>query len=184
MKEILKQLISIAKTKEPTVQVQFNEPATEKEIEELEFLINKKLPKDFVQFYSLANGNNENDIRLFNGLCLLPISEIIFHWQGNKEMLESGVYKNTTADCDAAMKADWWNINWIPITYNLSSDHLVLDLDPTDLGTYGQVCTYWHDPSTRSIEANSFTHFLENTIKEIENAVLRFDADYNGFIKF
>lgn len=184
MKEILEQLISVANAKAPAIKVQFNEPASESEIVALQSLLDKKLPEDFVQFYSLANGNNQNDIRLFNALSFLPISEIIFNWHGNKEMLETGVFKNTVADSDPEMKTNWWNINWIPITANMSCDHLVIDLDPTEFGTYGQVCTYWHDPSTRGVEAKSFTEFLTKTIDEIESSKLRYDAEYNGFIKF
>jgi cell wall assembly regulator SMI1 len=184
MKKIIKKLTDVALLKVPSAQIKFNPGVPKNEIEEFEKLINKKLPNDFKKFYSLANGNAGESIKLFNGLNLISIEEITQSWNSNRELLNSGAFKNTKADTDKAIKSDWWNVNWIPITDNMSGDHLVIDLDPTEDGTYGQIFNYWHDPSYRAIEAMSFTDFLNKTIEEIENGILRYDADYNAFIKF
>jgi hypothetical protein len=50
MKEILEQLISAANVKTSTIKAHFNEPAAVTEIIALQSLLDKKLPKDFIEF--------------------------------------------------------------------------------------------------------------------------------------
>lgn len=50
-----------------------NLPATNQDIENLELVINQKLPKDLYDFYSYCNGFETNDV-LFR---VIPISEIL-----------------------------------------------------------------------------------------------------------
>ena len=37
------------------------------------------------------------------------------------------------------MRKVWWNLKWVPFTYNGGGDHPCIDLDPAVTGTVGQV---------------------------------------------
>jgi cell wall assembly regulator SMI1 len=160
MKEIWGNLIYAAQQANPSLVIKLNEGATIENIHSLELLIGKKIPQDFIDAYLIADGSAEGSVRLFNGLSLLPIAEIIQLWQAMKEIKTFGAFtkngKEILADTDSAIKSDWWNEGWLPITDNMSGDYTIIDLAPNQSGTYGQVFQYWHDSSHRTLEATSF----------------------------
>jgi cell wall assembly regulator SMI1 len=184
MKNTILKLISIAKEKSPNLIIELNEGAKKSDIFTLQKIINKKLPSDFVQFYSHYNGFSINSPRLFNGLRILTIVQ----WQSMNEIKNSGAFvkdgKEILADTDKKIKNNWWNENWLPITDNLSGDYTILDLDPNEGGTYGQIFEFWHDPSYRNVLASSLKKFIEQATIDIKNNKLKYSADYNGFVNF
>jgi cell wall assembly regulator SMI1 len=188
MKNTILKLISIAKEKNPNLIIELNEGAKKSDIDNLGKIINKELPSDFVKFYSHCNGFSINSTRLFNGLRILTIDEIIFQWQSMNEIKNSGAFvkdgKEILADTDKKIKNNWWNENWLPITDNLSGDYTILDLDPNKNGIYGQLFEFWHDPSYRNVVASSLKKFIEQTTIDIKNNKLKYSADYNGFVNF
>lgn len=188
IKQSHKKLIAIALTKNPNVNLAFNAPVLPQEIDALEAIIGKNLPQDFKDFYLISNGNASNSVRLFNGLRLLNVTEMMEIWQSMKTIKASGAFVidgiAIKADTDIEIKSDWWNENWLPITDNMSGDYLMIDCDPTDKGSYGQVFNFWHDASYRSLEATSFENFIKQTINYIASDKLKYAEDYNGFIAF
>jgi cell wall assembly regulator SMI1 len=66
----------------------------------------------------------------------------------------------------------------------LSGDYTILDLDPNEGGTYGQIIEFWHDPSYRNVLASSLKKFIKQTTIDIKNNKLKYSADYNGFVNF
>jgi molybdopterin molybdotransferase len=188
MKNTISKLISIAKEKNPNLIIELNKGAKKSEISTLEKIIDKELPSDFVKFYSHCNGFSINSIRLFNGLRLLSIAEIIVLWQSMNEINKSGAFivdgKPIFAETDKEIKNDWWNENWLPITDNLSGDYTILDLDPNKKGAYGQLFEFWHDPNFRKLIASSLENFIVKTTENINSNKSVYDENYNGFVEF
>jgi cell wall assembly regulator SMI1 len=188
LKEAYQQLVNCALLKIPDLSVEQNAPATQAAISDLEKLINKKLPQQFVELYLITDGHASNSVRLFNGLRLLSIAEISQLWLSMQEIKASGAFlidsKEILADADAKIKNEWWNECWLPITDNMSGDYTALDLNPNTTGTYGQIIEYWHDPSFRNVLADSLKTWVENAAEKIKNNLAKYDADYNAFIEF
>jgi cell wall assembly regulator SMI1 len=188
MKEIWNNIIFAAQQAKPTLTIKLNDAASNESIHSLELLICKKIPQDFMDVYLISNGSTKGSVRLFNGLSLLSIAEITQLWQGMKEIKASGAFKKNgkeiVADADTAIKSDWWNEGWVPITDNMSGDYTILDLAPNTEGTYGQVFQYWHDSSHRTLEATSFKNWIIHTTENIEKGISKYDEDYDAFIEF
>jgi cell wall assembly regulator SMI1 len=188
MKEIWNNLIVAALKVKPSIPIKLNDAATIENIDLLEMLIGKKLPQDFMDAYLISDGSSKGTVRLFNGLSLLPIEEIRQLWQAMKEIKASGAFikdgKEIVADADIAIKSDWWNEGWLPITDNMSGDYTILDLAPNIGGTYGQVFQYWHDSSHRTLEATSFKNWMIRTTENIEKGISKYDESYDAFITF
>jgi cell wall assembly regulator SMI1 len=188
LKEAYQQLINVALQKMPTLAVKQNAPATQNAITDLEKLIGKKLPQQFVDLYLITDGNAPSCTRFFNGLRLLSIAEITQQWLAMQAIKTSDAFvidgKELHADADEKIKNGWWNVSWLPITDNLSGDYTAIDLDPNTKGTYGQIIEYWHDPSFRNCLAPSLQDWILQTANEIENGILKYDENYEGFVKF
>jgi cell wall assembly regulator SMI1 len=188
MEETLNFLIATALEKTPNLKFQNNESSTIKNIEDLEKIVGKKLPQDFIDLYLITDGNAPGSIRLFNGLRLLSIAEISQQWLTMQEIKASGAFvingKQILADADRKMRNEWWNTGWLPITDNLNGDYTVIDLDPNTKGNHGQIIEYWHDVSFRNVLAPSLKDWLIHTTNDIKNGVLKYDQNYEGFVSF
>jgi cell wall assembly regulator SMI1 len=158
----------------PHLILAINEGATQKDIETLETVVGKKLPDEFVDFYKIHNGQNEQQFRegLINSEELLSINEIIGQWECWKELLDNGdlEYEGLipTSEPEKGIKNDWWNPLWIPFTHDGSGNHICIDLDPASGGTFGQVIRMWHDSGYRKLYASSFTEYISNYISGLE----------------
>jgi cell wall assembly regulator SMI1 len=188
LKEAYQQLVNCALLKIPNLSIEQNAPATKAAINDLENLINKKLPQQFVELYLITDGHASNSVRLFNGLRLLSIAEISQVWLSMKDIKASGAFmvdgKEILAEADEQILSDWWNEGWVPITDNMSGDYTILDLAPNTTGTYGQIIQYWHDTSHRTLEATSLENWILVTAKNIEDSISKYNKDYEGFIEF
>ena len=54
----------------------------------------------------------------------------------------------------------------------------MIDLDPTEHGTVGQIIQMWHDDPTRSKEAESLYDFLARYAQDLEDGKYVLSADY------
>lgn len=68
-----KELFERLKAKSDELGIVLNQPAAKEELEKLEKLVNQKLPKEIIDFYSFCNGF-ESDDNIFRAI---PISEIL-----------------------------------------------------------------------------------------------------------
>ncbi|MGN6416325.1 MAG: SMI1/KNR4 family protein [Pseudobacter sp.] len=144
-----------------------NPGATQADIDELEQMIGKKLPADFVEFYMIRDGQEEGEERLamIQGQYLLPVKWITRAWNSKKEIMDQmsreGEYNDITSDPEDGIKNDWWNPYWIPFTYDGSGNNICIDLDPAPGGDYGQVISWFHDSGFRELYASSFEDYID-----------------------
>ncbi len=122
--------------------------ATEQEITELEALVGTRLPDDFRESYSLANGTCRGWL-LYHG-SLLPLTGIMAAWQTYRQWQAEWGYgtgpefQPRQLQC-AEIKPVWWTPLRLPLTDNGGGDHDMLDLDPAPGGTRGQIIHMSHE---------------------------------------
>ena len=166
----------------------FNAGASEAEFEQLEQLIQAKLPEDFKALYRVFNGQVYEEGYVFDGEEWLSLERMAEEWEVWKGLLDDGEFDDdeegeADEDADPEVKAVWWSPLWIPFTYDGSGNHLCLDLDPTSAGTYGQVIRMWHDDPQRPLEAKTFADWLETYIRGMEEGLYVYSEDYGGIFK-
>jgi len=168
MKETWKIVEDKLKEVAPLVYNDLNAGATQADIDELENVIGKKLPADFIEFYKVHNGQTpikfDPDISLFEHTKLMSIAEITEVWTMWKEMVEAGEFEDDNkpwpTEPGAGIKKDWWNPFWVPFFDDADSNHYCIDLDPAPDGNYGQVIRTWHDDKERRLIARSFKEWF------------------------
>lgn len=159
-----------------------NEGAEEGDFEELEDLINKRLPDEFKAFYSIHNGQNYDDGGLIDTEELLSTQRIMEEWQVWKDLQEKGVFDEQVSEADDGIKEKWWHPAWIPLTYDGSGNHYCLDLSPDEGGTKGQIIRIWHDGPERELIASSFTEWIKGYAECLEKDEYVFSDEWGGVI--
>ncbi|MFA0962340.1 SMI1/KNR4 family protein [Roseivirga sp. BDSF3-8] len=156
-----------------------NAPASEEDINALEKILGESLPMAYAGFLKIHNGQDRDGEGLIDAEELLRILE---EWTVWKELLDKGDFNGTQAAPDAGVKASWWNVKWIPITYDGSGNHYCLDLDPATGGRRGQVIRVWHDSAERELIADSFQEWISGYVRGLERGRYVYSEDWSGII--
>lgn len=157
-------------------------PATDEEIRILETTLGVSLPRDFVEFLRIHNGQKGSAGGLFDNSEFLSTTAIIEQWKVWKDLLDSGDFDGYKSEPEAGVRDDWWNSKWIPFTHNGSGDHYCLDLAPSTGGQEGQVITMWHDMGTRALEARSFKHWFAKYVDAVKAGKYVYSEDFGGLV--
>ncbi len=169
----------------PTGYKDLNPPASDKEIIELETLLDCSLPEDYVSCLKIHNGQGQNSAWLLNGMEFLSIERIEDEWEVWNELLNANDFANTKSLPDSGIKNCWWNKKWIPFTYNGAGDHFCLDMEPDSKsnGVKGQVIAMLHDNIKRELISPSFYKWFESYIAEVVLEEYAYSKEYSGIVK-
>ena len=166
-----------------------NAGATEANFARLEAVLGYALPEEFKELYRVADGESGTAGVLADEEWL-SIERIIEEYGVWKNLLDDGMFAGddgTPYDCepeDAAIKGDlWWNPKWIPLTADGGGNGKMIDMDPTEHGTAGQIIQMWHDDAAREKIANSLREFLQNYVQDLEAGRYVLDADYGVILQ-
>ena len=159
--------------------------ATEEEIRALEKEFDISLPDGFRELYRYKDGSSypfelfyatydEECQGSFQFLSLAEIRELkaLPFFNENKLMEECDGFfsKKDIARLDNRIKPFIHNKRWIPFAELPMSDlYLILDYDPTEKGTLGQIIIYVHDPDFTYYVCTDITELLQATISNLEN---------------
>ena len=146
------------------------------------------LPEGFRALYQLMNGTDPEDesVGLFPShdewdempFGPLALEQIVDEWEMQKELLEGGDFADRVPEtCDATVKNEWWNVQWIPFASNGGGDYYCLDMAPTELGTVGQVITHSHESGEHHLLAPSLLAFLNELANALEAGTYEFCED-------
>ncbi len=166
---------------------ELNAGASEADFAELEQTLGYALPEEFKELYRVANGETDID-GVFAGEEWLSIERIIDEYNIWQELYQNGTFQDdgTPYGCEpeAGIKPDfWWNPKWIPLTADGSGNSKMIDLDPSEQGTAGQIIQMWHDDSRREKAANSLREFLENYVRDLEAGLYVLDDEYGVILQ-
>ncbi len=157
------------------------EGATIDQIRKLESQLGTTLPKQFVESYSIHNGQKEECDFIpdkFGTFFLRQIKDIFQDWKFWNQLNDSGEFEDRLATPDKGVATDWWNRGWIPFASNGGGDHFCIDLAPTKGGKVGQVIKMQHDDSNRKLLAWSFAAWLHQLANALEEGELDLFLDY------
>ena len=59
----------------------------------------------------------------------------------------------------------------------------MIDMDPTEHGTAGQIIQMWHDDAAREKVADSLREFLQNYVRDLEAGLYVLDAEYGVILQ-
>jgi cell wall assembly regulator SMI1 len=152
--------------------------ASEAEIQQTEAFLCVQFPDDFKASYRIHNGQENYADGLLYGREFLSLERIRDEWKVWKELLDGGDFEGSKSQPSGPIRDDWWNAQWIPITYDGSGNHDCLDLNPAEGGHIGQVIDFWHDESSREIKASSFTAWLATFVEGCENGTYVYSEKY------
>jgi len=135
--------------------------ATAEEIEATEKTLGVTFPDEVRAFYLTHNGGSTDEVYNCNGRCLLTLNEIVGQWKIWKELFDKGTFEdNDHSEPGEGVQQKWWIPEWIPVTYDGSGNHDILDLAPGEGGKVGQILDFWHDDDPRNVTAPDLLTWL------------------------
>ncbi len=155
-------------------------PPSDKERSLLSSILHARHPEpasDFIHSISIQNGLTEG---YFEGSwTLFSASEILIVTEEfeNRETSTKSTALDRIVKADPAIKAEWWNHNWVPIMYDSNGNYILLDLDPGEPGTVGQLVLFSEFDQARSLVADSWMAFLNRYVDQLEIGTFSFQED-------
>jgi internalin A len=151
----------------------FNPPATAEELDRLDEVLDGSTPPELRELLSIANGQLDPDgvHGMINHLSFCSVDELVrFH----RELSD-------TSTRTAAAQPSWyrwsdWSPDWIPVM-TVDGDALLIDLDPGERGTVGQVFVRPEDPELDDPLATSLGGYLARANELIESGEYELDDD-------
>lgn len=134
------------------------------------------MPEILINFYTVQNvyWNAVTSVITFLvkgwNYDLLPFEDIYQHWQNNIELnigenLDPSHYPNY----DARTKInDYTNPQWIPFAEGRNGDYLLIDLDPSEQGRYGQIIELQNESWGRNVIANALEEFIQINVDQLK----------------
>ena len=172
----------------PEVAESLNPPALQSEIDELEGLIEVKLPVGVRDLYLFANGQNSHaSTGLWYGFPMLSLEEIANDWQCWNELfsedyMQEFIWSDEHSSYkDGFVKPMYANPKWIPLANDSGGNNFGLDFDPGPNGQIGQVINFGRDEFVKYVLANSFEEFLKWYADQLESGNYRISSEsYDG----
>ncbi|MFO0760277.1 MAG: SMI1/KNR4 family protein [Byssovorax sp.] len=136
--------------------------ASEEALAKAEKALGVKLPEDMRAFYRAHDGGPAGE-GVCSGRELLSLQGIVRQWKIWKKLFDQGEFEENDEDVEAdeGVQETWWIPAWIPVTYDFSGNHDVLDMAPGKGGKAGQIVSMWHDDPGRTLEGDDFLSWLE-----------------------
>ena len=149
-------------------------PATKKEIELVEAILEVRLPANVQQSYRVHNGSRHTWVFGYWGyyLCL---PDLVQSWALMLHLAKNPQYRDLKTIPLGPIKPDVWNPRWVPLCGNGSGDHVCSDLDPPSGGRLGQVISFSHEEGPRNVLAGSFLEWLAEFAQELESGKFVYD---------
>lgn len=178
IEQILSEILSLLKDSLPELGNSLNAPASNEKIQLVEHTIGKTLPEDLKTFYRIHDGES-GGIGLFFGLSFLSLDEAIADWKTWEEIADD----ISTLDTDIIsiptnfIKENYANRFYFPISTDYSGNHIGIDLDPDEKGTFGQVINFGRDENIRYVIAFNITDFLQFILFQLKKGNYRIDKE-------
>jgi cell wall assembly regulator SMI1 len=153
----------------PEVYADLAQGCPEAAVSEFESLVGRAFPQSLKDLYSAHDGQKgEADTGPFYGLMFLPLADAKRHWaRWNSMVDQSSAEEMKTAGAlsksatPGAIKEVHANKYWIPFAYDAAGNHLGVDLDPGESGTFGQVINFGRDENEKFVVGSSLATFLD-----------------------
>jgi cell wall assembly regulator SMI1 len=147
-------------------------PAGNDEINNLENILNIKLPNTFKESLLIHNGQDENNniITFVDYQKLLSVNEMIKNYK-----MFCGLFENETIEfikpngCKYIKRYFIYNNKWLKFTES-NSEGLIMDFDPAEKGKIGQIFYRPHDDNpVDKILTETYEEWLKTVCERLEN---------------
>jgi len=146
---------------------------TEQDIRRAEVQMQLDFPPDLRASYLLHNGSKERWI--FQQGFLLALDDVVDAHFFKSDALRTAAFENCRANPKGAIKREFWNARWIPITDNGTGDHICVDMDPANGGNKGQIIATNHETGPIAVLADSFREWLTTFATDLELGKYQYD---------
>ncbi|MEO2207352.1 SMI1/KNR4 family protein [Paenibacillus pabuli] len=160
---------------------QEKEGASEDSLAAFETEFDVRLPEDFREFYKCKDGSGYAFHILYPGdaereectpfymMSLEEIKETKQYFCERDEELSEYYSAEEISKLDPEIKPYLFHKAWIPFaTMAGGSLYLMLDFDPSERGSYGQIIMYVHDPDFVYYITDTLTNLLEDSNRNLE----------------
>ncbi len=104
------------------------------------------------------------------GPSLFTLDALVSAWKTTTDFHADGTLDDDDITSVAGpVKPVWWNRRWVPLFDDGAGNSLCVDLDPDEGGGAGQIVQYWHDDTSRTVEAPDFKSVLASVMNELES---------------
>jgi cell wall assembly regulator SMI1 len=142
--------------------------ASEGQLKALEQAIGNHLPEDLRESYLLHNGTSD----LLGFGEVMPLNRVEAMWRMYADWQRENGYGLgpdwEPRDIEGPIKPIWWSPLRIPVTDNGGGDPVMIDLDPGEGGTRGQVIRFSHEVGPEKVMARSWAEWLSGIEDELE----------------
>ncbi|MGC5773152.1 SMI1/KNR4 family protein [Paenibacillus pabuli] len=174
LNELLNEKVKDEEIRQLYEEYQYRKGASEETLIALEKEFGVQLPEDLRAFYQRKDGSGYAFHILYPGdaereestpfylMSLDEIRETKQYFCEVDEKLDAYYSEEEIRKLDPEIKPYLFHKEWIPFaTMAGGSLYLMLDFDPAEQGTYGQIIMYVHDPDFVYYVAETFTDLLE-----------------------
>ena len=160
-----------------------NAGATDEELVEVESVVGLKLSPDYRKWLAIHNGEHHDGPALLCSNEFLSTSRIIYEWKTMVEIAETQIDDFTSeSNPPDAIRPDWWNRSWIPISSDGSGNLECIDLAPGPAGTVGQIIDFDHETTDRTVLASSFREWVSQFVNDVADGNYAYSVDYGRFM--
>ena len=158
-----------------------NPGATDEQLTALETAIGKSLPKDYKDLYRRYNGlknglNGEENLgSFFYGMSFLPLAEVLWWIEHQRQHETEPIPLGKAATTLNSQNRE--NPLWLKLGFDGSHTWLMVDLDPSELGSYGQVIFLDEEYETAFFVADSVAGLLATFAQDLKMGLYKLDAD-------
>jgi cell wall assembly regulator SMI1 len=152
--------------------------ASEADVVRTEQALGLQLPDDYRGSVRIHDGTRHYLIERWQLGSLAEVTE----W---RRMFDAMVDDGTLSLGDLArvrtegpVRPQRWNRRWIPIATNTSANHLLIDLDPPEAGTPGQLVRLTREANDVAVVASSFRELLVRFADDLDHD--RYEAVLEG----
>ena len=152
-------MIALIEARAQAADVTLPKGASEKDIAKLEAFVGFTLPEEVKAWYQAHDGGGDDYV--VEGRELLSLKRIAGEWKIWKDLLDGGTFDdNDHSDPGPGVQQRWWIPEWVPLTYDGSGNHHVVDLAPGHGGVRGQIVSFWHDDESREVVGSDLLSWL------------------------
>jgi len=176
--ELLEEKVQDEENQELLEAYRDREGASDKELDAFEQHYGIRLPEDFRTFYKRKNGSGYAFHILFPGdaaqnedmvFYMLSLEQMQREHDGSVEIrMEDYFSEEEMRELDPRIKPYLHQKSWITFgKLGGGSLYLMMDFDPTEQGTYGQMIMFKHDPDFVYYVAETFTELQEQSNRNL-----------------
>lgn len=163
----------------------------EADISQAEDSIGISLPDDVRESYLLHNGSG--DLPISSHGRLMPLSppkglsrraqhrlrDVVGTHGRMCDMLQEGCFDDPgfAGTPSGPICTDWWNVKWLPITWNDTGDFVCIDFAPPEGGAIGQVFAWWHEGGALHLLGGSFAEWMSAMADAFEAGRVSFNPE-------